>query len=97
MSKTELFELINAKGLGSIPILNNGTMVCLEAIYCVAQKNKLNNPVFYRDVHIGTAATIFEQIAAGNKSITSAGSVVTKSLNNPAVGYSSRGTMNSID
>jgi dTDP-glucose pyrophosphorylase/predicted transcriptional regulator len=46
MSKTRILELMNAKELGSIPILNDGIVVGLETIYHVADKDKYHNPVF---------------------------------------------------
>ena len=46
MPKTKISELMTAKELGSIPILSDGVVVGLETIYRVAQKDKLNNPVF---------------------------------------------------
>ena len=46
MSETKIIELMNAKELGSIPILNDGIVVGLETVYHVAQKDKYHNPVF---------------------------------------------------
>ena len=46
MSKTKILELMNAKQLGAIPILDDGIVIGLEAIHHIAKKDNYNNPVF---------------------------------------------------
>lgn len=54
ISKAEVLELMNAKQLHSIPILDNGIVVGLETIHHVTQKNKYDNPVFLMAGGFGT-------------------------------------------
>lgn len=53
-SKSELLELMNAKQLNSIPILDNGIVVGLETIHHITQKAKYDNPVFLMAGGFGT-------------------------------------------
>jgi dTDP-glucose pyrophosphorylase/predicted transcriptional regulator len=53
-SKEELLELMNAKQLNSIPILDNGIVVGLETIHRITQKAKYDNPVFLMAGGFGT-------------------------------------------
>jgi dTDP-glucose pyrophosphorylase/predicted transcriptional regulator len=53
-SKRQLLELMNAKQLNSIPIVDNGIVVGLETIHHVTQKNTYDNPVFLMAGGFGT-------------------------------------------
>jgi len=53
-SKEQLLELMNAKQLNSIPILDNGIVVGLETIHHITQKAKYDNPVFLMAGGFGT-------------------------------------------
>lgn len=53
-SKAEVLDLMNAKQLHSIPILDNGIVVGLETIHHVTQKIKYDNPVFLMAGGFGT-------------------------------------------
>jgi predicted transcriptional regulator len=53
-SKAQLLELMNAKQLNSIPILDNGIVVGLETIHHITQKAKYDNPVFLMAGGFGT-------------------------------------------
>jgi NDP-sugar pyrophosphorylase family protein len=53
-SKKQLLELMNAKQLNSIPIIDNGTVIGLETIHDVTQKEKYDNPVFLMAGGFGT-------------------------------------------
>lgn len=53
-SKEKLLELMNAKQLNSIPILDNGIVVGLETIHHITQKAKYDNPVFLMAGGFGT-------------------------------------------
>ncbi|MFT6901228.1 MAG: dTDP-glucose pyrophosphorylase/predicted transcriptional regulator [Colwellia sp.] len=53
-SKAQLLELMNAKQLNSIPILDNGIVVGLETIHHVTGKAKYDNPVFLMAGGFGT-------------------------------------------
>lgn len=53
-SKAQILELMNAKQLHSIPILDNGIVVGLETIHHVTQKPKYDNPVFLMAGGFGT-------------------------------------------
>jgi len=53
-SKDQLLELMNAKQLKSIPILDNGIVVGLETIHHITQKAKYDNPVFLMAGGFGT-------------------------------------------
>jgi dTDP-glucose pyrophosphorylase/predicted transcriptional regulator len=54
ISKVQILELMNAKELHSIPILDDGIVVGLETIHHVTQKNKYDNPVFLMAGGFGT-------------------------------------------
>jgi len=53
-SKSKILELMNAKQLHSIPILEDGIVVGLETIHHLTQKNKHDNPVFLMAGGFGT-------------------------------------------
>ena len=53
-SKAKILELMNAKQLNSIPILDNGIVVGLETIHHITQKAKYDNPVFLMAGGFGT-------------------------------------------
>ena len=53
-SKNQLLELMNAKQLNSIPILDNGIVVGLETLHHITQKTKYDNPVFLMAGGFGT-------------------------------------------
>lgn len=53
-TKDQLLELMNAKQLNSIPIVDNGIVVGLETIHHVTQKAKYDNPVFLMAGGFGT-------------------------------------------
>jgi NDP-sugar pyrophosphorylase family protein len=53
-SRKQLLELMNAKQLNSIPILDNGIVVGLETIHHITQKAKYDNPVFLMAGGFGT-------------------------------------------
>jgi len=53
-SKDQLLELMNAKQLNSIPILDKGIVVGLETIHHITQKTKYDNPVFLMAGGFGT-------------------------------------------
>jgi dTDP-glucose pyrophosphorylase len=53
-TKDQLLELMNAKQLNSIPIVDNGIVVGLETIHHVTQKAKYENPVFIMAGGFGT-------------------------------------------
>jgi len=53
-SKDQLLELMKAKQLNSIPILDNGIIVGLETIHHITQKAKYDNPVFLMAGGFGT-------------------------------------------
>jgi dTDP-glucose pyrophosphorylase len=53
-SKDQLLELMNAKQINSIPILDNGIVVGLETIHHITQKAKYDNPVFLMAGGFGT-------------------------------------------
>ncbi|MBA6353601.1 nucleotidyltransferase family protein [Colwellia sp. BRX9-1] len=53
-SKDKILELMNAKQLNSIPILDNGIVVGLETIHHITQKAKYDNPVFLMAGGFGT-------------------------------------------
>lgn len=53
-SKSQLLELMNAKQLNSIPIVDNGIVVGLENLHQVTQKNTYDNPVFLMAGGFGT-------------------------------------------
>ena len=54
MSKTQILELMNAKTLYSIPILDDGIVVGLETMHHVGEKAKYDNPVFLMAGGFGT-------------------------------------------
>ncbi|MFT6734925.1 MAG: dTDP-glucose pyrophosphorylase/predicted transcriptional regulator [Polaribacter sp.] len=54
ISRTQILELMNAKELHSIPILDDGIVVGLETIHHVTQKAKYDNPVFLMAGGFGT-------------------------------------------
>ncbi|TWX71932.1 CBS domain-containing protein [Colwellia demingiae] len=53
-SKKQILDLMNAKQLHSIPILDDGIVVGLETIHHVTQKTKHDNPVFLMAGGFGT-------------------------------------------
>jgi dTDP-glucose pyrophosphorylase len=53
-SKEQTLELLNAKQLNSIPILDKGIVVGLETIHHITQKAKYDNPVFLMAGGFGT-------------------------------------------
>ena len=53
-SKAQILEIMNAKELHSIPILDDGIVVGLETIHHVSQKPKYDNPVFLMAGGFGT-------------------------------------------
>jgi len=53
-SRSKILELMNAKQLHSIPILDNGIVVGLETIQHVTQRKKYDNPVFLMAGGFGT-------------------------------------------
>lgn len=53
-SKDQLLELMNAKQINSIPILDNGIVVGLQTIHHITQKAKYDNPVFLMAGGFGT-------------------------------------------
>lgn len=52
--KKKLLELMNAKQLNSIPILDNGKVIGLETIHQITEKAKYDNPVFLMAGGFGT-------------------------------------------
>lgn len=54
VSKIKILAMMNAKGLHSIPILDDSIVVGLETIHNVTQKNKYDNPVFLMAGGFGT-------------------------------------------
>lgn len=54
MSKTKILELMNAKQLSAIPILDDGIVIGLEAIHHIAKKDNYHNPVFLMAGGFGT-------------------------------------------
>jgi dTDP-glucose pyrophosphorylase len=54
ISRAQILELMNAKQLHSIPILDDGIVVGLETIHHVTQKTKYDNPVFLMAGGFGT-------------------------------------------
>jgi dTDP-glucose pyrophosphorylase/predicted transcriptional regulator len=54
ISRTDVLELMNAKQLHSIPVLDNGLVVGLETIHHVTEKAKYDNPVFLMAGGFGT-------------------------------------------
>ncbi len=53
-SKAQILELMNAKQLHSIPILDDGIVIGLETIHHLTQKTKYDNPVFLMAGGFGT-------------------------------------------
>jgi len=53
-SKAQILELMNAKQLHSIPILDDGIVIGLETIHHLTQKAKYDNPVFLMAGGFGT-------------------------------------------
>jgi len=53
-SRNEILEMLDKKGLMSIPILKNGKVVGLETLHHVMNKNKYDNPVFLMAGGFGT-------------------------------------------
>lgn len=53
-SKCQVLEIMNAKQLNSIPILDNGIVVGLETIHHITEKAKYDNPVFLMAGGFGT-------------------------------------------
>lgn len=54
ISRAQVLELMNAKQLHSIPILDDGIVVGLETIHRITQKTKYDNPIFLMAGGFGT-------------------------------------------
>ena len=54
VSKAQVLELMDAKQLYSIPILDDGIVIGLETMHCAAEKTKYDNPVFLMAGGFGT-------------------------------------------